>query len=202
MTGKFDIKNDFTKYKEAFLEENLKHNLISKNDEKFLYEKHIYDSLSIKLFFEKYGNDFKTLLDIGCGGGFPSVPIAIEYPQINVTALDSIRKKIGSIQNIKSALNIDNLVTVCERAENIQKQNQKFDIITSRAVADLSKICEYALPLLSQKGYFIAYKSKKALEEIENAKSVLKKFNSKVVDSIEYTLPLEENYERYLVVIR
>lgn len=202
MTGKFDIKNDFTKYKEAFLEENLKHNLISKNDEKFLYEKHIYDSLSIKLFFEKYGNDFKTLLDIGCGGGFPSVPIAIEYPQINVTALDSIRKKIGSIQNIKSALNIDNLVTVCERAENIQKQNQKFDIITSRAVADLSKICEYALPLLSQKGYFIAYKSKKALEEIENAKSVLKKFNSKVVDSIEYSLPLEENYERYLVVIR
>jgi len=202
MTGKFDIKNDFTKYKEAFLEENLKHNLISKNDEKFLYEKHIYDSLSIKLFFEKYGNDFKTLLDIGCGGGFPSVPIAIEYPQINVTALDSIRKKIGSIQNIKSALNIDNLVTVCERAENIQKQNQKFDIITSRAVANLSKICEYALPLLSKKGYFVAYKSKKALEEIENAKFVLKKFNSKVLDIIEYSLPLEENYERYLVVIR
>ena len=193
MTGKFDIKNDFTKYKEAFLEENLKHNLISKNDEKFLYEKHIYDSLSIKLFFEKYGNDFKTLLDIGCGGGFPSVPIAIEYPQINVTALDSIRKKIGSIQNIKSALNIDNLVTVCERAENIQKQNQKFDIITSRAVANLSKICEYALPLLSKKGYFVAYKSKKALEEIENAKFVLKKFNSKVLDIIEYSLPLEEN---------
>ena len=199
MEDKILINNDFTKYQNLFLEENSKHNLISRNDEKFLYEKHIYDSLGIKLFFNKYGNNYKTLLDIGCGGGFPSVPIAIEFPNINVTALDSIRKKINCIENIKNGLGLQNLNTICDRAENIK--NQKFDIITSRAVAELSKICEYALPLLNKNGYFVAYKSKKALEEIENAKPVLKKLNSKVSDILEYTLPLEEKFERCLVII-
>ena len=80
--------------------------------------------------------------------------------------------------------------------------NRRFDIITSRAVADLSKICEYALPLLKKDGYFVAYKSKKALEELEGAREVLKKYNAKVVDIINYTLPLEEIYERNLIIIK
>ena len=87
-----------------------------------------------------------------------------------------------------------------EQLENIR--NMRFDIITSRAVADLSKICEYALPLLKKDGYFVAYKSKKALEELEGAREVLKKYNAKVVDIINYTLPLEEIYERNLIIIK
>ena len=194
------IKSDFSKYIKIFLEENSKLNLISKNDEKFLFEKHIYDSLSFRLFYEKYNTKpSPTLLDIGCGGGFPSVPIAIEYPKINVIALDSISKKINSINSVKEKLELKNLETVCNRAENLK--GQEFDIITSRAVADLGKICEYALPLLKKDGYFVAYKSKKALSEIESAKNILNKFNAKVEDIIEYTLPLEEIYERNLIVI-
>lgn len=107
------------KYIEAFLNQNAKLNLISKNDEKFLWEKHIFDSLSIEKFFEKYGKG-KTLLDIGTGGGFPSVPIALKYPEIEVYALDSIRKKINAIENIKKELNIQNLHPICDRAENIR----------------------------------------------------------------------------------
>lgn len=200
MDNKFEIEKDFTLYKKAFLEENAKLNLISKNDEKFLEEKHIYDSLAIKLFFEKYGIKSGEILDIGCGGGFPSVPIAIEFPEFKVLGIDSIRKKINSINSIKEKLGLDNLSTMCDRVENIK--GKKFDVITSRAVAKLAKITDYALPLLKKNGYFVAYKSKKALEELDGAKAVLKKYNAEVVDVINYTLPLEEIYERNLVVIK
>ena len=106
------ILSDFSEYKSAFLEENSKHNLISKNDEKLLYEKHIYDSLGIKLFIEKYDVKDAKILDIGCGGGFPCVPIAIEYPNFSIVGVDSIRKKIASVQVIKEKLNLDNLLLI------------------------------------------------------------------------------------------
>ena len=192
---KLKIKADFTKYIEVFLQKNAKLNLISKNDEKLLFEKHIYDSLGIKLFFEKYNITAGDILDIGCGGGFPCVPIAIEYPEFNVTGIDSIRKKINAINEIKEELTLTNLTTICDRVENIK--NKKFDVITSRAVADLSKICEYALPLLKAGGYFAAYKSRKAQEEIRNAIKVL----AKIDEIITYTLPLDEVFERNLIII-
>lgn len=194
------IKSDFTNYKLAFLEENSKHNLISKNDERYLYEKHIYDSLGIKLFFEKYEITKASILDIGCGGGFPCVPVAIEYPQMHIVGVDSIRKKIASVQTIVDKLGLKNIDLIADRVENLQ--NKKFDIVISRAVADMAKISEYALPLVKKGGYFVAYKSKKALEELENAKPVLKKLNAEVIEIIEYKLPLEEIYERNLVCVK
>lgn len=200
MEQNFKIISDFKEYKEAFLEENAKHNLISKNDEKFLYEKHIYDSLGIKLFFDKYKIKPSKILDIGCGGGFPCIPIAVEFPQHNIIGIDSIQKKINSVQTIADKIGLKNLQTICGRVENINLD--KFDIIVSRAVADMAKISEYALPLLKKNGYFIAYKSKKALEELKNAESVLKKHNATLVEIIKYQLPLEEVYERNLICIK
>jgi len=194
------INNDFSEYIKIFLEENSKVNLISKHDESFLYEKHIYDSLGIKLFFNRYKMKNPEILDIGCGGGFPCVPVAIEFPNISITGIDSIRKKINAVQNIKDKLDLKNLNLICDRAENIK--DKKYDVIVSRAVAELFKIAEYALPLLKKNGYFIAYKSKKTEEEIDNAKNILKKHNAKIIDILEYTLPLEEIFERRLIIIR
>ena len=195
-----NINADFEAYKNAFLEENSKHNLISKNDEKFLYEKHIYDSLGIKLFVAKYKIQKASILDIGCGGGFPCLPIAIEYPEFSIVGVDSIRKKINSVQAISEKLTLSNIELICDRVENIK--DKKFDIVVSRAVAEMSKISDYALPLVKKGGYFVAYKSKKALEELDNAKDFLKRYNAKVVDILEYKLPLEEVYERYLVCVK
>ena len=200
MENKFVINSDFSAYKDAFLAENSKHNLISKNDEKLLYEKHIYDSLAIKLFLEKYNITSASVLDIGCGGGFPCLPMAIELPFLKITGLDSIRKKICSVESIKDSLGLKNLELICDRAENIKNKN--YDIVVSRAVADLAKISEYALPLLKKGGYFVAYKSKKALIELEDAKAVLNRMRAEVVDIIEYSLPLEEVYERNLICIK
>ena len=197
-------KKFFEEYIKNFLEQNSKINLISKNDEEFLWEKHIYDSISVEKFFDKYDilktkqNETLKLLDIGTGGGFPSVPVALCYPQINVYALDSIRKKINSIENIKNELKINNLFTICDRAENLK---EKFDLITCRAVAPLNKISKYALPLLKDNGFFIAYKSKKTDTEIKDAKDILKKHNAKIKDIIEYNLPLEESHVRNLIII-
>ena len=191
-------KKDFEQYIKIFIEENHKVNLISKNDEKLLWEKHICDSLFLGKFFDKYGIP-STLLDIGTGGGFPSVPLAIKYPQINVNAIDSIGKKIRAVQTLKDKLNLSNLIPICNRVENI---NEKFDVVCSRAVASLDKICKLALPKVNKGGYFVAFKSKKIRDEISSAQNILKKYNAKVIDIIEYQLPLEEKIDRNLVIIQ
>ena len=188
----------FENYTKIFLEQNSKLNLISKNDEKFLWEKHILDSLSLEKFFEKYGQP-KEILDIGTGGGFPAIPLAIQYPDIKITALDSIRKKINAVDEMKLKLGLENLEPICDRVENLDK---KFDCVTSRAVASLDKISQYALTHLKSGGYFVAFKSRKVQEEIDEAQKVLKKYNAKVIDIIEYQLPLNEPLIRNLVVIK
>lgn len=197
-----------SEFHNKFLEKNAKLNLISRNDEKFLWEKHIHDSLAIKYFLACHsepvpaiggaGEESLCLLDIGTGGGFPAIPIAIEYPEIEVYALDSIRKKINAIEELKAELDLPNLHTICERAENLTK---KFDIITSRAVAPLKTLVTYAMPLLKKGGCLIAWKSRKIQTEIDDAMPVLKKFSAKVVDIIGYKLTLEENHTRNLVII-
>ena len=197
---RIQIKYDFSKFEDVFLKQNSILNLISKNEEKFLYPKHIYDSLGIKLFIDKYKVKDVRLLDIGTGGGFPAVPISLEYKDIEVVALDSIQKKINAIENIKNELNIENLSTICNRAENIK--NQKFDIITTRAVSSIKNLVKYSNFLLKDGGYFIAYKSKLADTELKDAKFELKQYKLKLIDDIKYRLPLEELYERRLIIFQ
>lgn len=196
----FNIKSDFNKFKEVFLEENSKINLISKNDEKLLYEKHFFDSLAIKLFFEDYNFIPQTILDIGTGGGFPSVPIAMEYPDINVVAIDSIRKKIKAVQIITNKLRLKNITLINDRVENLT--NSKFDLIVSRAVGKIDKMIEYSYPLLSDNGYIILYKSKLVNDELDNAKNIIRKYRLKIKPIIEYNLPLSENFSRVLTILQ
>ena len=197
------------KYEKSFLDKNSKVNLISKNDEKLLFEKHIFDSLAFDKAFKKVGSKPSNILDIGTGGGFPSVLLSILYPDSKIFALDSIRKKITAIEGIKQDLNLKNLEPICERAEklpslakNSDAIPKSFDIVTSRAVASMDLILQYAFLNLKKDGYFIAFKSKKYKEELEQAKGVMKNLNAKLVEVIEYNLPLDENFERYLLMIK
>ncbi len=198
--NKLEIKTNFNEYIKTFIEENSKINLMSKNDEKLIFEKHIYDSLSIKFLFDKLDTLPKTILDIGTGGGFPSIPIALEYPEIQVTGIDSIQKKINAISNIAKKLGIKNIEFIRDRVENIK--DKKYDMITSRAVAQASLLIEYAYPLLKKDGYLVLYKSKSVDEEIEKAKPLIRKLHMKISDIIEYSLPLKENYNRCLLVLQ
>ena len=198
---KFKKNSNLKKFSEVFLEKNKVINLISKNDEKVLFEKHIFDSLSIEKFFEKYNVKYAgmNMLDIGTGGGFPSVPIAICYPEINVVGLDSIAKKIRAIEDFKNDLKLDNLTLINDRAENLKT---KYDIVVSRAVSRLDKVVEYAMPLLKDGGYFVCYKSKQVFDEIREAKEAIFKKKAELLEVIEYKLPLKEKFERFLVVIK
>lgn len=200
--GKIEV---FNKYEGIFLEKNAHTNLISKNDEKFLFEKHIFDSLAINKFLKSQkSKSLKKLLDIGTGGGFPSIPMAILYDNINIFAIDSIKKKINLIEEIKTELELKNLFPLCDRVENLRSKNRpnEYDYITSRAVAPLDVILKYAVPNLKVGGHFIAYKSKKALDELKDAEKTIKLLGVKMIDIIEYTLPLKETYERNLIIFQ
>lgn len=191
-------------FEQLFKIYNAHTNLVSQNDEQYLYEKHIYDSFALSLFFQKYNiSNTATVLDIGTGGGFPSVPISILYPDMKITPLDSIAKKIGFIEFVQNELRLDNLSPVCKRVEDLDDSyREAFDVVTSRAVASLNTLLEYTIPFVKTGSYFVAFKSKNVDVEIEQAQNAFKALNCKVVDKISYTLPTDESFTRELIVIK
>lgn len=199
-----DKKNLFNKYIELFVDYNNKVNLISNNDVKVLFEKHIYDSLALNLFFKKYKIQQNIkLLDIGTGGGFPAMPLALCFEKMQICAVDSINKKINFIKTTSTELGLKNIEPICSRVEDLPEAKKKsFDIVTTRAMAELREILEYAIPFLKVGSYFVAFKSIKAEEELKNATSALKALNTVLVDKIEYTLPIEGENRRVLLVFK
>lgn len=192
--------NDFLM---VFKSYNVHTNLVSRNDEEHFFEKHIYDSLAINLFFQKYGLEKFSMLDIGTGGGFPSVPVAVFYDSCPILAIDSVSKKIGFVELAKKELQLENLTPASKRVEDLlPSDKESFDVVTSRAVAQLNTLLEYSVPYLKIGGYFVAYKAQTAEEEIQKSENALKILNAKVVDVIEYSLPNLEEHTRKLIVIQ
>lgn len=182
-------------WEKNFIEYNLHTNLMSKNDIEFLFEKHVFDSLSILKW-----NNFKknkTILDVGSGGGFPSVILAIVNPEIKIIANDSRIKKINFIKQIKQTLNLNNLEISYSRIEEVNSLN--VDLIVSRAVGKMLDVWELSKKHLKKDGYFVIYKSKLLKDEIENFK---KKYKNAHFEIIEYNLPLDEIYQRNLIIFK
>ena len=192
---------NFQKYTKLFLEYNAHTNLMSKNDEKVLFEKHIFDSLALSQFFKS--EKITNMLDIGTGGGFPSLPVAIAYPEISVYAMDSIQKKLNFIEQVKKELYLKNIETLHQRAENITKTDFKsFELVTCRAVSALKNLFPYATPYIKNKGFFVAFKSKNFQAELDDAEDIIQKSKMKLTQIIDYNLPLEENFERKLLIFQ
>ena len=190
-----DTKEKLSLWEECFKNYNSHTNLMSKSDIEVLFEKHVFDSLAI-LKWEKFLNQ-KTLLDVGTGGGFPSVILAICFPEIKIYANDSRIKKINFIKEIKEKLELNNLEIVYSRIEDVKPLN--VDIITNRAVGNLLNVYELAKKHIKQNGYFISYKSKTVYEEIANFKKKYKKADFKIIP---YELPLKDNFTRNLTIIK
>ena len=188
------MENELNFWEKEFLKYNSHTNLISRNDEKYLFEKHVFDSLAVNLWddFQKC----KTILDIGTGGGFPSVILAICFKDKKIIANDSRIKKINFIKQIKEMLKLDNLEVIYSRIEDVEALD--VDLILSRAVGKIVDIYEISKKHNKKGTKFLIYKAKSANLEIEEFK---KKYKNKEFKIIPYKLPLKENFERNLTVM-
>lgn len=188
----------FEEYKELLKEYNKKFNLTSITNDNEIYLKHFYDSLCITKAKELL--NASSLLDIGTGAGFPGIPVAIVNKDIKITLVESNKKKCEFLKVVKDSLNLQNVEIINARAEDFAKTNrEKFEVATSRAVANLSILLELEFSALSVGGVLIALKSN-VQEELENSKSILKELNGTIKNTIEYTLPYEESKRTLLII--
>lgn len=196
------VLNRFGAFEEILKDYNSHTNLVSAKDINLIYEKHFVDSLSFGKFIKQDSNI--KLIDIGSGGGFPIIPIAIILNNSKIFAVDSTNKKVSFLNNTAQELGLKNFTAINTRAEQLAFDGnfrEQFDIVTARAVGNLGLISELCIPFLKVGGKFIAYKSAKVEEEIENAKSAIEILGGEIKEIYEYNLELDENFQRNLVVI-
>ena len=141
----------------------------------------------------------KTLLDVGAGAGFPSLPIKIIEDSLSVTIIDSLNKRIRFLQDLKAELDLSNVQLIHGRAEEFD-QRERFDIVTSRAVAKLQILAELTIPFVKIDGYFVAYKSIQYREELEEAKNAIHTLGGKIENVEEYQI--SEDEIRVLIFIK
>lgn len=191
--------NQLYEYYKLLVEWNSKINLTSITEEKQVFIKHFYDSLSINKIIDL--STAKTLCDIGTGAGFPGIVIKIIFPNIHVTLVDSLTKRIKFLEVVKEQLNLNDLDIINSRAEIYSKNTrEKFDIVTSRAVAKLNVLLELGFSAVKENGYFIAMKSSNANEELDLSRNALKELDGKVEKIENLNLPLV-NEPRTLIKI-
>ena len=190
----------FKKYFELLVEWNEKMNLTAITDQPSVYLKHFYDSISASFYFDF--TQVKTVCDVGAGAGFPSIPIKICFPHLEVTIVDSLNKRITFLNHLSEELNLDNVNFVHSRAEEFGqniKYRERFDVVTARAVARLSVLAELCVPLAKQGGFFVALKAAAGAEELKDAKKALETLGALLKQEHNFLLP-EENSERTLYV--
>lgn len=177
-------------------------NLTAIKDEDGVILKHLVDSSACVPFI----SEGARVCDIGCGGGFPSLVIAILRGDVSVLGVDSVAKKVKYVEETASLLGLDNITVSSRRAEELGQDKsfrESFDTVTARAVARLNTLCELCLPLVKIGGYFIAMKSQSTSEEIDEAKAGIELLGGKIEDVYTYTLTGgAETVERTIVKIK
>lgn len=177
----------FETYFTMLVEWNEKMNLTNITEKEDVYLKHFYDSLTLA-FYHKLEN--QSICDIGAGAGFPSIPLKIVFPDIKVTIVDSLNKRITFLNALFEALELDGVKAVSARAEEYAATHREsYDIVTARAVARFEILDELCLPLVKPNGYFIALKGASGKEEYDAAKSGITKLGGKLESMHEFTLP-------------
>lgn len=178
------------KYYEILVEENQKYNLTAITNKEEVYLKHFYDSLTISKIVKL--ND-QELCDIGTGAGFPGIVLKIAYPNLKVTLVEATEKKCNFLKLVIEKLNLKDIHLINERAEIYSKEvREKYDIVTSRAVAPLKHLLEYSIPLVKVNGLYIAMKSD-ITNEIKEISTYEQKLKIKEVKRISFSLPIENS---------
>ena len=194
-------KFQFERYFELLVEWNQKINLTAITEKEEVYLKHFYDSIAPILQGLIENQEIK-LLDIGAGAGFPSLPMKILYPQLDVTIIDSLNKRINFLQLLAEELDLEGVHFYHGRAEDFAQDKHfraQFDIVTARAVARMQVLSELTIPYLKVGGKLLALKASNAPEELTEAKNALNLLFSKVENNISYTLPNGD--PRYITIV-
>ena len=190
---------DLEIYCNFLLETNKHTNLTAIKEKDQVYLKHFYDSLTIIKALDF--NNVNNLIDIGTGAGFPGMVLKIIFPNINITLLDSNNKKISFLQELNKKLGYNDLNFFHGRAEDFCKNHREsFDIVTGRAVSNMTTLSELCLPLTKINGYFIALKGSN-YEEVEEALFAIKTLGGNIEQTYSFTLPVEES-ERNIIKIK
>lgn len=194
-------KKQFERYFELLVEWNEKINLTAITDKEEVYLKHFYDSIA-PILQGLIPNETIKLLDIGAGAGFPSLPMKILYPQLDVTIIDSLNKRINFLQLLAQELDLDDVHFYHGRAEDLAQDKNfraQYDFVTARAVARMQVLSELTIPYLKVGGKLLALKASNAPEELLEAKNALNLLFSKVEDNLSYALPNGD--PRYITVV-
>ncbi len=187
------------KFSKLLTEWNKRINLTRITEENEIYEKHFYDSLTLSKVVSL--KEEKTLLDIGTGAGFPGIVLKICYPNLKITLIDSLLKRVNYLNEIIKELDLKEIEAIHTRAEFYKQENKKFDIVTSRAVAKLPKLLNYALPFLKKEGIFVAMKAS-VEEEIKDSQKILNQKNYQITQIKTFTLPKEKSLRNLVVIQR
>ena len=194
-------KEQYERYFELLVEWNEKINLTAITEKDEVYLKHFYDSIA-PILQGLIENQPIRLLDIGAGAGFPSLPMKILFPELDVTIIDSLNKRINFLHLLAEELGLSGVHFYHGRAEDFAQDKAfraQFDIVTARAVARMQVLSELTIPYLKVGGRLLALKASNAPEELEEAKNALNLLFSKVEDNLQYELPNGD--PRYITLV-
>lgn len=194
-------QKQFQRYYELLVEWNEKMNLTAITDEEEVYNKHFFDSVSLAFAFPL--QDVKRMADVGGGAGFPSIPVKICFPHLEITIIDSLQKRMNFLDHVAKELGLTGIRPLHSRAEEAGQDpalRESFDLVTARAVARLNLLSEFCLPLVKVGGHFVAMKGSDINLELNEAKKALKTLGGKTKKVDSFTLP-EDAGERNMIIV-
>lgn len=192
----------FLKYYEMLVEKNKVMNLTGITEFEEVVEKHFVDSLSLVKSIKLNGDE--SLIDVGTGAGFPGIPIKIMFPNLKITLMDSLNKRLLFLNEVINKLGLDKIELVHGRAEDLGKNSnyrEKYDLCVSRAVANISTLSEYCIPFIKLNGYFICYKADGCMNEIKIGKNAIKVLGGEIEKIVDFNLP-DTDIKRKIINIK
>lgn len=189
----------FYDFMNLLIEKNKVMNLTGITEPKEVISKHFIDSLTILKYIDKNS----TVIDVGTGAGFPGLPLKIADESLEMTLLDSLNKRINFLNEVIENTQLNNIDTIHGRAEDfgkIIKYREKYDVVTSRAVASLNVLLEYMLPFVKNGGKCICMKGSNCDDEIENAKNAIKILGGEIEKIEKFNLPNSDNNRTILII--